>query len=517
MTELVLHNSLTRRAERFVPIDPQHVRMYVCGPTVYDLAHLGNARPVVVFDVLARLLRRLYPRVTYARNITDVDDKINARSLESGEPIAAITARTTADFHRDMAALGCLPPDAEPRATGSIAEMIALIERLIARGHAYVAEGHVLFAVPTFPDYGRLSGRSPDELLAGARIDVAPYKRDPGDFVLWKPSPEPGLPGWDSPWGRGRPGWHIECSAMSWKQLGEIFDIHGGGHDLIFPHHENEVAQSRCAFGTPRMANYWLHNGMLLVNGEKMSKSLGNFLTVRDILERGPWAGEAFRMLLLRTHYRQELDFSFAALDEARGELNDGYAMLSRAPALPDPEDPRIAEMAEWAVEPLHDDLNTALALARLRDLRTLENVASVGGSATTVLGRIGRDWPVVPGLAAEAFRRGAALLGLYATDPVEWRQGRGLAATPEGASASVEAGEIHATITGNARAGDSAGATVVASASRKAAIQSAVEARTAARKAKNWAEADRIRADLAARGVVLEDRPDGTTDWHLA
>ena len=284
MTELFLHDSAARTKRRFEPLDPQHVKLYVCGPTVYDLAHLGNARPVVVFDVLARMLRRLYPRVTYARNITDVDDKINARARESGEPIAAITARTTEDFHADMAALGALPPDVEPRATGHIAEMIALIERLIANGHAYAADGHVLFSVPSFANYGKLSGRSPDELLAGARVDVAPYKRDAGDFVLWKPS-DAETPGWDSPWGRGRPGWHIECSAMSWKHLGESFDIHGGGHDLIFPHHENEVAQSVCAFPGAAFARYWMHNGMLLVDGEKMSKSLGNFLTVRDILK----------------------------------------------------------------------------------------------------------------------------------------------------------------------------------------------------------------------------------------
>ncbi|MBX6375260.1 MAG: cysteine--tRNA ligase [Acetobacteraceae bacterium] len=475
MPELVLHNNLTRRDEVFVPIDPQHVRMYVCGPTVYDLAHLGNARPAVVFDVLYRLLRRLYPRVTYVRNITDVDDKINARSAETGEPIASITARTTADYHRDVAALGCLPPDFEPRATSTIPEMIAMIERLIERGHAYAADGHVLFAVASFPDYGRLSGRSPEELLAGARVDVAPYKRDPGDFVLWKPSP-PELPGWDSPWGRGRPGWHIECSAMSWKYLGEEFDIHGGGHDLIFPHHENEVAQTRCAFGRPVMARYWVHNGMLLVNGEKMSKSLGNFFTVRDILTRGAWAGEAFRLLLLRTHYRQEIDFTFAALDEARAELNDGYAMLSRAPAAP-AEEARIAEMADWAAEPLLDDLNTPLALARLRDLRTLENVASVGGSATAVLNRIGRDWPIIPGLAAEAFRRTAGpLLGLYTADPAAWLRG----------------GED------------------------TAAIEAAIAARAAARKRRDFAEADRIRAELADRGILLEDGPQGTT-WRRA
>ncbi len=290
MTEILLHDSATRRKQPLVPLEAGHVRMYVCGPTVYDLAHLGNARPVVVFDVLARLLRRHFPRVTYVRNITDVDDKINARARETGEPIEIITARTTEAFHADMAALNCLPPDVEPRATRHIAEMIALIERLLASGHAYVAQGHVLFRVASFPAYGRLSGRSREELLAGARVEVAPYKQDPGDFVLWKPS-DADTPGWDSPWGRGRPGWHIECSAMSWRYLGEEFDIHGGGHDLIFPHHENEIAQSCCAFGRPRMAALWVHNGMLLVNGEKMSKSLGNFLTVRDILARSPWAG----------------------------------------------------------------------------------------------------------------------------------------------------------------------------------------------------------------------------------
>ncbi|HET9018309.1 MAG TPA: cysteine--tRNA ligase, partial [Acetobacteraceae bacterium] len=330
MPELRLHNSLTRRRETFVPLDPAHVRLYVCGPTVYDLAHLGNARPVVVFDVLVRLLRRLYPRVTYVRNITDVDDKINARAAESGEPIAAITARTTADFHADMTALGALPPDVEPRATGHIAEMIQLIERLIAGGHAYVAEGHVLFAVASFPEYGRLSGRSPEELIAGARVDVAPYKRDPGDFVLWKPS-SPDLPGWDSPWGRGRPGWHIECSAMSWRYLGENFDIHGGGQDLLFPHHENELAQSCCAFPGSRFARYWMHNGMLLIGGEKMSKSLGNFLTVRDALAKAP--GEAVRLALLRAHYRSTLDFSDELLGETRKDLDRWYRALEHTPA----------------------------------------------------------------------------------------------------------------------------------------------------------------------------------------
>ncbi|MDB5369923.1 MAG: cysteine--tRNA ligase [Roseomonas sp.] len=477
MTELAFHNSATRQRDIFVPIDAEHVRLYVCGPTVYDLAHLGNARPVVVFDVLTRLLRARFPRVTYVRNITDVDDKINARAKASGEPISAITASTTADFHRDMAALGCLPPDEEPRATDNIAQMITLIEKLIASGHAYAAEGHVLFSVPSYADYGKLSGRSPDEMLAGARVEVAPYKRDPGDFVLWKPSDD-GLPGWDSPWGRGRPGWHIECSAMAWRYLGPEFDIHGGGHDLLFPHHENELAQSACAFPGSNFARYWLHNGMLLVDGEKMSKSLGNFMTVQDILQRGPWAGEAFRMLLLKTHYRAELDYTAERLDEAHGELDDFYALLARDLPTPAADDALVAEMAEWAMAPLGDDLNTALAIARLRDLRTLENVATVGGSDTAVLGRIGREWAPESGQAAAALRRAAAVLGLLGADPRGWRQG---VAADEGA-----------------------------------AIEAAIAARLAARAAKNWAEADRIRAELTAQGIVLEDAA-GTTTWRRA
>ena len=283
---------------------------------------------MVVFDVLARLLRVLYPRVTYVRNITDVDDKINARAKESGEPIGAITARTTADFHADMAALGVLPPDEEPRATQNIAQMIEIIERLIAAGHAYAAEGHVLFSVPSFRAYGHLSGRSPDELLAGARIDVAPYKRDPGDFVLWKPS-TPDLPGWDSPWGRGRPGWHIECSAMSWRYLGETFDIHGGGTDLIFPHHENEVAQSVCAFPGSHFARYWVHSGMLNVNGEKMAKSAGNFFTIREVLAKAP--AEAVR--LCADPHALSLDAGFFRRGAGGGEARAG-PVLSRAGAL---------------------------------------------------------------------------------------------------------------------------------------------------------------------------------------
>lgn len=463
--ELHLHNSATRRKERFEPIDPAHVRMYVCGPTVYDLAHLGNARPVVVFDVLARLLRRLYPRVTYARNITDVEDKIIDRARESGESIESVTARTTADFHRDMAALGCLPPDVEPRATGTIPEMVALIERLIANGNAYAAEGHVLFAVGSFSEYGKLSGRSPDELLAGARVEVAPYKRDAGDFVLWKPS-TPEQPGWDSPWGRGRPGWHIECSAMSWKHLGPDFDIHGGGADLLFPHHENEVAQSLCAFPGSHFARVWMHNGMLLVDGEKMSKSLGNFRTVQDILTLGGWAGEAFRLLLLKTQYRAALDYSEAALQEARKELDRFYRALSKMADVVGErgEAPHPAEQPGFEAA-LADDLNTPLALASLHYLVSAANEALAVG-----------DEAALPHLKGRIEAAGA-LLGILQQSPEAWFRG------------------------------DAGG---------EAAIEAAIAARLAARKAKDWGEADRIRKELAAQGVLLEDGPGGTT-WRRA
>ena len=318
---MMLYNTLTRRKEQFVPLDAQNVRMYVCGPTVYDYAHIGNARPVIVFDVLFRLLRHMYgaKHVTYVRNITDVDDKINARAAEEGVSIRDLTERTAKQFHDDIKALGVLPPTVEPRATEHIEEMKALIEALIANGNAYVAEGHVLFHVPSMPDYGKLSNRSLDEMVSGARVEVAPYKKDPMDFVLWKPSKTVGgavgekqaEPSWPSPAGiaaPGRPGWHIECSAMAEKHLGPEFDIHGGGIDLVFPHHENEIAQSRCAHKTPVMARYWLHNGFLQVEGEKMSKSLGNFITIHDLLKE--WPGEVVRFNMLRTHYRQPIDWT---------------------------------------------------------------------------------------------------------------------------------------------------------------------------------------------------------------
>jgi cysteinyl-tRNA synthetase len=443
MPDLVLHNSLSRRRETLVPLEPGHVRLYFCGPTVYDRAHIGNARSEVSGDVLVRLLRHLFPRVTYVRNITDVDDKINAKAAEFGISIAEVTAKTLADFHADMGRLGVNPPDIEPRATDHIAEMIMLIERLIAGGHAYAAAGHVLFAVATDPAYGTLSGRSPEELLAGARVDVAPYKRDAGDFVLWKPS-SPELPGWDSPWGRGRPGWHIECSAMSWRYLGESFDIHGGGSDLLFPHHENERAQSCCAFPGSSFARIWIHNGMLRVEGQKMSKSLGNVLTLHDVLDSAP--PEAIRMLLLRAQYSAPLDFTTAALDETRRELDRFYRAIAGAqPTVPPPDS---------VVEALCDDLNTPRAFAALHALAD----AALAGDAS----------------AAAALKAGGALLGLLQADPASWfKQGVD--------SAMVEA---------------------------------AIAERLAARKARDFARADAIRAELAARGVVLEDGPGGTT-WR--
>jgi cysteinyl-tRNA synthetase len=357
---LVIYNTLTRAKEPFVPIDPSHVRMYVCGPTVYDYVHIGNARPVVAFDVLYRLLKRHYPRVTYARNITDIDDKIMTRAAETGEKIESLTRRTGAAYQSDMARLNALPPDHEPRATQYVGQMIALIERLIANGHAYAAEGHVLFSVPSMADYGRLSRKPRDELIAGARVEVAPYKKDPADFVLWKPSTE-AQAGWASPWGRGRPGWHIECSAMSASLLGETFDIHAGGLDLIFPHHENEIAQSRSAFGQAIMAKYWMHNGFLNISGEKMSKSLGNFLTLHELLDRYP--GEAIRLSLLSAHYRQPLDFTPEGLQQAKATLDRWYGQLRGKDAGPANGVPQSVE------EALGDDLNTPLAVSAIHQL----------------------------------------------------------------------------------------------------------------------------------------------------
>ena len=455
---LRIYDTLSRAKVDFEPLDPKHVRFYVCGPTVYDFAHIGNARPVVVFDVLARLMRRLYPKVTYVRNITDVEDKINARAAESGEDIRTLTERTAKQFQEDMAALGSLPPDVEPRATDHIAEMIAMIEALIEKGHAYEADGHVMFDVPSMADYGKLSRHSRDELVAGARVEVAPYKRDAADFVLWKPS-TPDLPGWDSPWGRGRPGWHIECSAMSRKYLGAEFDIHGGGQDLIFPHHENEIAQSRCAHPDDIFAKYWMHNGYLMAEGEKMSKSLGNFYTVHELLEEFP--GEAIRLALLQTHYRQPLDFTKDGLAQAKATLDRFYLALRDSADV----DANATE-APALQAALEDDLNTPLALSHLHEALGALNKAETDLELAAAKGRL---------LA------GANLLGLLQQDTETWLRG--------------EAG---------------------ASESDDAEIDRLVAERIDARKNKDFATADRIRDELIAQGILLEDGPQGTA-WRRA
>jgi cysteinyl-tRNA synthetase len=455
--DLRLYNSLTRQTETFVPLDPNRVTMYVCGPTVYNYVHIGNARPPVVFGVLANLLRRRYGGVVYARNITDVDDKINRAAAELGVPIATITERYAAAYREDMAALGVEPPDIEPHATAHIPQIIAMIERLIASGHAYAAEGHVLFAVATYPDYGRLSRRDPEEMLAGARVEVAPYKRDPGDFVLWKPS-TPDLPGWDSPWGRGRPGWHIECSAMSATHLGETIDIHAGGVDLQFPHHENEIAQSTCAHGGKTFAHYWLHNGMLTFGGAKMAKSVGNIQRVHDLVRQHP--PEALRYALLSAHYRQPLDWSDALIEQSVRTLDRLYGTLRD---LGDVEagTPVVPEAVEAA---LCDDLNTPAALAEL---------ARIAGEARKAGSADDRRR-----LKAELLGAGQ-LLGLLRQDPAEWF-GRGVS-----------------------RDDDSR-------------IQALVDERAAAKKARDFARADAIRDELAAQGIILEDTPQGVR-WRRA
>ncbi len=359
MIDIHLHNTATRRKERLEPLDPGNVRMYVCGPTVYDRAHLGNARPVLVFDVLYRLLAHVYgaEHVTYVRNITDVDDKINARAAETGRPIRQITDETVGWYHEDMDALGALRPTHEPRATDWIGAMKDMIVTLIARGHAYEAEGHVLFSVDSYRDYGALSGRSVEDMIAGARVEVAPYKRDPMDFVLWKPS-EGDQPGWDSPWGYGRPGWHIECSAMSRELLGESFDIHGGGIDLAFPHHENEIAQSKCAHPESGFASIWMHNEMLQVEGKKMSKSLGNFFTVRDLLDQGV-PGEVIRFVMLSTHYRKPMDWTEKKREEAKTVLDRWAALVKGV---------KPGAVPGGVLAALADDLNTAGAIAALHE-----------------------------------------------------------------------------------------------------------------------------------------------------
>ena len=458
--ELKLYDTLSRDKRIFRPLDPANVRMYVCGPTVYDFAHVGNARPVIVFDVLFRLLRHLYgaEHVTYVRNITDVDDKINARAAEEypalplNEAIRKVTETTDRQFHEDVAALGCLPPSAEPRATEHIAEMRTLIERLIKSGNAYVEQDHVLFSVASMPDYGKLARRSPDEMIAGARVEVAPYKRAPMDFVLWKPS-KPGEPAWPSPAGikaPGRPGWHIECSAMSWKHLGETFDIHGGGIDLVFPHHENEIAQSRCAFHTPIMANYWVHNGFLQVEGEKMAKSLGNFVTIRDLLK--DWPGQVIRLTMLLTHYRQPLHWTTNALRESQRTLDHWYELTAGAA-------PGI--LSADVTGALADDLNTPKVIASLHELRTEAAKGDTG--------------------ACGSLKASAQLTGLLQQAAAQWANFR---------PASIAIDENKVT--------------------------SLIAARNAARQAKNFRESDRLRDELAKMGVVVKDTKEGTI-WEIA
>jgi cysteinyl-tRNA synthetase len=541
--ELKLYDTLTREKWAFTPIDPQHVRMYVCGPTVYDFAHIGNARPVIVFDVLFRLLRYLAKQgvwdggkgettVTYARNITDVDDKINARAAEEypelplNEAIRKVTETTDRQFHEDVAALGCLTgeqvnlpgqPQAfiEPRATEHIAEMRALIERLIESGNAYVGEDNVLFSVASMPDYGELSKRPLDEMIAGARVDVAPYKRDPMDFVLWKPS-KPGEPAWPSPAGitvPGRPGWHIECSAMSWKHLGETFDIHGGGIDLVFPHHENEIAQSRCVFHTGSMANYWMHNGFLQVESEKMSKSLGNFVTIRELLAK--WPGDVIRMQMLMTHYRQPIDWTAHRMELARMELEEWANVVSFSTNLPDaPTPPEV-------VEALSDDLNTPNAITVLRELfskaknASLEQVLAFAGGCQ-FLGFRSLKHPGLFRFGVSALNTRAKILD-FEDDVVRLRAAianDAPSSTRDAIIAQIRNKGLDVTIDKHCSI------TLVPpdhdeGAFRKQ-IDALIAARTTARKAKKFAESDRIRDELAAMGVVLKDSKDGTT-WEIA
>ena len=459
--KLSLYNSLTRKKEEFVPADPARVTMYVCGPTVYNYAHIGNARPAVVFDVLARLLRRLYPHVVYARNITDIEDKIIAAAKAQGVDISIITKKYADIYRKDMGTLGVLAPDVEPKATETIAEMIAMMERLIEAGHAYAAEGHVLFNVPSFADYGRLSGRDRDEMVAGARVEVAPYKKDPSDFVLWKPS-DADQPGWDSPWGRGRPGWHIECSAMIEKHLGQTIDIHGGGIDLQFPHHENELAQSACSHGGAPLARFWLHNGFVNIESEKMSKSLGNVLLVNDLIQQAP--GEAIRLALLNGHYRQPLDWTADGLTQARRMLDRLYGALRN---LADVKAEPASDAAPDAfVDALLDDLNTPKALAVLFDLAKQANTATDPGTRAQL---------------KAALIGAGRMIGILEMDPEAWFAGGGAASHIDGEE-----------------------------------IERLIAARNAARKAKDFAEADRIRDALAAQGIQIEDGPQGTS-WRVA
>ncbi|MFM7404054.1 MAG: cysteine--tRNA ligase [Erythrobacter sp.] len=466
MEDLVFQNTLGGERQSFRPADPSHVTIYVCGPTVYDFAHIGNARPAVVFDVLVRLLRRRFARVTYARNITDIDDKINARAADSGVPIDAITTRFAAAYAEDMAAIGCASPDLAPKVTEHVPEIVDFVTRLIERGYAYEAEGHVLFHVPSFAEYGRLSGRSLEDMIAGARVEVAPFKRHPADFVLWKPS-TPDLPGWDSPWGRGRPGWHIECSAMIETHLGNSVDIHGGGADLVFPHHENEIAQGTAAHDDTCYAGMWMHNGMVTVEGQKMAKSAGNMLTVREALEDYP--GEALRLVLLSAHYRQPVDWSVSAAERAITTLDRLYALLADAGDLagvtPD------AASVEEVEAALADDLAFPRALAALAQLASA----------------IRRETDPARRRALQAaLREGGGMLGLL-NAPDLWREQRAKMAPAEPLGAK-----------------------------ERERIDALVAARNAARQQRDWSQADAIRTQLTELGVTLADSGD-TTTWTRA
>lgn len=457
--KLKLYNNLSRRIETFEPQNPERVTMYVCGPTVYNYVHIGNARPYIVFGLLAKLLRRRYPEVCYARNITDVDDKINAAALEQGVPISTITDRFSLAFAEDMQALGVEPPDVVPYATQHIPQIIDMCQRLIASGHAYEAEQHVLFAVDTFADYGKLSGRSTDELLAGARVEVAPYKRQPGDFVLWKPS-TPELPGWESPWGRGRPGWHIECSAMCAAHLGETIDIHAGGVDLQFPHHENELAQSTCAHGGKTFARFWLHNGMLNMEGRKMSKSLGNTFRVHDLLKEHP--AEALRYALLSAHYSQPLDWSDALIEQCVRTLDRLYGTLRE---LEDIEVSDTASVPEAFESALCEDLNTPKALSELAQL-----AAEARRAQSTDERRRAKS-----GLLAAG-----QLLGLLQQSPSAWFN-------RNAAQCSLDT----------------------------ASIDALVQERQRAKQERQFQRADEIRQQLADNGVEVEDTPTGPR-WKM-
>src|SRR6516225_989959 len=516
--ELKLYDTLTREKRPFRPLDPARVRMYVCGPTVYDFAHIGNARPVIVFDVLFRLLRHLYgaAHVTYVRNITDVEDKINARAAEEypnlplNEAIRILTEKTERQFHADVAALGCLPPTVEPRATQHITEMHALIERLVRSDHAYVDQEHVLFRVASMPDYGKLARRSLDEMIAGARIEVAPYKRDPMDFVLWKPS-KAGEPAWPSPAGiavQGRPGWHIECSAMSWKHLGEVFDIHGGGIDLAFPHHENEIAQSRCAFHTPVMANYWMHNGFLQVEGEKMSKSVGNFVTIRELLES--WPGDVLRLNMLRTHYRRPIDWTGTGLNAARNELLSWSQLIAGRFDGNMDFATKEGPVDAGVIDALSDDLNTPLAISRLHHLFKAagrdEHGAVKFARAASFLGFRHLNRPGFfhagfarnlhedgPKIGAEQARQIQLYRSAVANDlpPIADAAKNNL----EVAGFNVQINSAGAVFVGNKGTADSNRTESML----KDKVQQLIAARATARKARNFSEADRFRNELAA------------------